>query len=209
VPLDARFKDSEDMLQLLAEYQNRLQELGFEGLGIDKPQPHPTGRTFVGSAACADCHDNAWKVWKEGLKDSPPKHAHAFATLQKPPKRSKIPRHHDPECLSCHVVGWNPQKYFPYESGFMSLESTPELTDVGCENCHGPGAEHAAAENGAVELTESQIDKLRKDLVLSLKDAEQKCLECHDLDNSPAFQEEGAFDRYWAKVKHGKTAASK
>jgi hypothetical protein len=38
--------------------------------------------------------------------------------------------------------------------------------------------------------------------VLKVEDAEQKCLECHDLDNSPDFQEEGAFEKYWAKVKH-------
>ena len=52
--------------------------------------------------------------------------------------------------------------------------------------------------------TEAEIEKLRKDQVLTLKDAEQKCLECHDLDNSPAFQEEGAFQRYWEKIKHSK-----
>ncbi len=209
VPLDARFKDSEAMLQLLAEYQDRLRELGFEGLGIDKPQPHPSGRKFVGSAACADCHASAWKVWKEGVDSHPPKHAHAYATLQKPPKRSGIPRIHDPECISCHVVGWNPQKYFPYESGFVSLEATPELTDVGCENCHGPGSDHVDAEDGVVDLTDAQIAQRRQQMVLELKDAEQKCLECHDLDNSPAFQEEGAFARYWEKVKHGKSASPK
>ena len=37
----------------------------------------------------------------------------------------------------------------------------------------------------------------------TLQDAEKKCLQCHDLDNSPAFQEEGAFDRYWKKIAHG------
>ncbi|NLX56841.1 MAG: cytochrome C554 [Planctomycetaceae bacterium] len=209
VPLDARFKDSEAMLQLLAEYQDRLRELGFEGLGIDKPQPHPSGRKFVGSAACADCHAAVWEVWKEGVDNHPPKHALAYATLQKPPKRSGIPRIHDPECISCHVVGWNPQKFFPYESGFVSLEATPELIGVGCENCHGPGSDHVDAENGVVDLTESQIAQRRQQMVLELKDAEQKCLECHDLDNSPAFQEEGAFARYWEKVKHGKSALPK
>jgi hypothetical protein len=208
VPLDARFPDSDEMLQLLAAYQDQLKEAGFEGLGI-RPQPHPSGRAFAGSASCAECHENAWKVWKDGLDGNPSKHARAYATLQQPPKRGKIPRNFDPECLSCHVVGWNPQKYFPYQSGFMSLESTPELTDVGCENCHGPGAEHVAAENGDVELDEAQIDKLRKELVLPLKDAEQKCLECHDLDNSPAFQEEGAFERYWEKIKHVKKPGGK
>ena len=29
-----------------------------------------------------------------------------------------------------------------------------------------------------------------------------KCLECHDMDNDPEFQKEGAFDKYWPKVEH-------
>ncbi|MHB8970201.1 MAG: multiheme c-type cytochrome [Pirellulaceae bacterium] len=220
VPLDARFPDSDDMLQLLAAYQDQLQEAGLEGLGI-RPQPYPlTGDPalakktlhageFIGSESCAECHENAWNVWKNGLDGNPPKHSLAYATLQQPPKRAKVPRNFDPECLSCHVVGWNPQKYFPYKSGFMSLEGTPELINVGCENCHGPGAAHVAAENGDEELDEETIAKLREEQVLTLKNAEQKCLECHDLDNSPAFQEEGAFQRYWEKIKHSKSLDGK
>jgi hypothetical protein len=207
IPLDARFPDSPDMIALLGAYQDQLKATGFDGLGI-RPQPHPTKNKFVGSKVCADCHENAWKVWKDGIDGHAPKHAHAYATLQAPPKRAQVPRNHDPECLSCHVVGWNPQKYYPYESGYKSLEETPDLIDVGCENCHGPGAEHVDAENGALDLEDDELEvlqeRLRKQQVLTLENAEQKCLECHDLDNSPGFQEEGAFDRYWAKIKHGK-----
>jgi len=32
--------------------------------------------------------------------------------------------------------------------------------------------------------------------------AERKCLECHDDDNSPAFHEAGAFEKYWREVEH-------
>ena len=45
-------------------------------------------------------------------------HYHATDTLVK----LDPPRHFDPECLSCHVTGWNPQEYFPYATGYMSLE---------------------------------------------------------------------------------------
>jgi len=58
-------------------------------VGHRQAQPHPSGRTFAGSASCADCHANAWKVWKEGINDDPPKHSHAFATLQKPPSAAR------------------------------------------------------------------------------------------------------------------------
>ncbi len=45
-PLDGRFHDSSDMLQLLASYQDQLKTAGLEGLGV-RPIPHPSGRTFV------------------------------------------------------------------------------------------------------------------------------------------------------------------
>ena len=202
IPLDSRFPDSKEMLQLFLAYQDQIKSAGFEGLGI-KPQPMPGGLKFVGSEACRECHGEEYKIWKKGLNGHKPKHAHAYATIQHPPNsRGGIPRNFDPECISCHVVGWNPQKYFPYESGFLSLEKTPHLTDVGCENCHGPGSKHVFAENGDAKVDSDELEELRAQMWLDLDDAEEKCLECHDLDNSPAFHEKGAFDRYWRKIAH-------
>jgi hypothetical protein len=201
IPLDSRFPDADEMLQLLAAYQEQLRVVGFEGLGI-RPQPHPSGREFVGSAACRSCHGKEYRIWKDGLDGRPGYHAHAYETLLNPPERGNIPRNHDPECLSCHVVGWNPQRYFPYDSGFISFEQTPELINVGCENCHGPGSAHIAAENGDVDVDDAQLEELRRQMVLPLAEAERTCLECHDLDNSPGFQERGAFERYWERIKH-------
>ena len=37
---------------------------------------------------------------------------------------------------------------------------------------------------------------------LGLKDAEQKCLECHDLDNSPDFQEEAPSNGIGSRFEH-------
>jgi hypothetical protein len=202
IPLDARFPDSQEMLQLLAAYQDQLRTAGFAGLGI-QAQPLPHDRRFVGSEVCQECHESEYEIWKEGRDNHAAKHSHAYATLQHPPNsRGGIPRNDDPECIACHVVGWNPQKYFPYRSGFISLESTPHLIDVGCENCHGPGSKHVAAENGDLDVDDDEIDELREQMWLALDEAEQTCLECHDLDNSPAFQEEGAFERYWEKIEH-------
>ena len=193
--LDARFPDSREMLEILASYQQKLQEQGLEGLGL-RPVPHPAGQ-FVGSAACEDCHTKAYEVWEQS------KHAHATETLVHPGERSEIPRHFDPECLSCHVVGWNPQEHFPYKTGYLELEKSKLLHGVGCENCHGPGKAHAAAENGDVELTDEQIQQLRQAQRMKL-DAKthENCLECHDLDNSPDFHVDGAFEKYWEKIAH-------
>jgi hypothetical protein len=193
--LDARFPDAEPMLDLLDQYQHQLETLGLTGLGL-KPRVHPSGRQFVGSEQCGECHTTAYEIWEE----TP--HAHATETLVKPPERYQVPRHHDPECLSCHVVGWDPQGYSPYESGYLSLKSDEAIHHVGCENCHGPGSQHVAAENGDIDATDEQLKAYQQAMVLKLKDAEDFCKKCHDLDNSPDFHEEGAFEKYWEQVEH-------
>jgi hypothetical protein len=198
VPLDAKLADSPEMLKLLADYQEQLKELGFEGLSI-KTQPHPSGRKFVGSEKCGECHTEAFKKWSE----TP--HSHATDSLVKPPNsRGDIARHFDPECLSCHVTGWEPQLYYPFDSGYLSLEKTPLLQHNGCENCHGPGSAHVAAESGEGDQSAAAIAKLRDAMKLPIAGgaAERKCLECHDLDNSPDFHKPGAFETYWAEVEH-------
>ena len=202
VPLDARFADAPEIHQMHIDYQHRLETLGLDGLGL-KPTLHPSGREFAGSKACADCHLSATEVYE----NTP--HFHATETLV-----SKVvpPRHFDPECLSCHATGWEPQKYFPFESGFLGLQETPEMVGNGCENCHGPAARHVAAENGAIDVTEEELDKLRAALRLKIVDNEgnkdgqvfdkgkvvQMCMQCHDLDNSPDFD----FQEYWPQVEH-------
>ncbi len=157
VPLDSRFKDSPEMQKVMVDYQHDLETLGLEGLGL-KPTAHPTGREFAGSAACADCHIAATEVY---LKTP---HAHATQTLVD----LVPPRHFDPECLSCHATGWEPQKYFPYISGYTSLKETPQMVGNGCENCHGPAARHVAAENGEIDVDEAELESLRAALRLKI-----------------------------------------
>jgi hypothetical protein len=198
VPLDSKLADSPAMMQMLTEYQEQLQQLGLEGLGL-RPQPHPTGRKFVGSETCGDCHERAYKKW------SSTPHGHATDSLVTPPNtRGDIARHHDPECLSCHATGWEPQKFYPFDSGYLSLEKTPKLLHNGCENCHGPGSQHVAAETGEESVTEEEQLRRRDAMRLLIAGgaAERKCLECHDLDNSPDFHVEGAFAKYWRQIAH-------
>jgi hypothetical protein len=125
-------------------------------------------------------------VWKKSG------HARAYETLVK----LDPPRTFDPECVSCHVVGWHPTKFFPYDAGYWSQDKTPHLINVGCEDCHGPGEKHAAVElNGSEGLR----TKLRKAMIATKAEAKkQQCTSCHDLDNSPDFN----FDLYWPFVEH-------
>jgi hypothetical protein len=199
VPLDHRFGDAAEIDAMHHEYQKRLQTLGWEGLGL-KPTLHPSGRLFAGSKVCADCHLTATDVYEK----SP--HFHATETIVK----LQPARHFDPECVSCHATGWEPQKYFPFESGFLGLEKTPTMTGNGCENCHGPAARHVAAESGELSLSDAQIEELRAALRIAIVPNEgnkegqvfgkvvDMCMQCHDLDNSPDFD----FQKYWPEVKH-------
>ncbi|MDZ4819423.1 MAG: multiheme c-type cytochrome [Planctomycetota bacterium] len=187
VPLDVRFGESKEMELVLSDYQNVLQTEGLAGLGV-RALPHSSGQKFVGSAACADCHTEAYKVWQNSG------HAHATKTLTD----LRPQRHFDPECLSCHVTGWDPQRYFPFNSGYLDLKKTPHLMENGCENCHGPGGGHVAAELGTVEVSDAKLQALRTGMRLTLEAANAKCIECHDGDNSPDYK----FKTYWPLIEH-------
>jgi len=191
VPLDSRFPASAEMKRIMVAYQDRLRAAGLGGLAV-RPVAHPqfdTNGGFVGSAKCKDCHEESYAVWKKSG------HAKAWQTL----KATDPPRDADPECISCHVIGWHPTKYFPYKTGFESESGTPHLVDVGCEACHGPGAAHVAAESGGDLALQ---EKYQKAMVVtkaeSQNDHAKWCQNCHDLDNSPEFN----FETYWPKVEH-------
>ncbi len=192
VPLDSRFEPSPEMNLLMAAYQEQLKMEGFAKLGL-RPVPHPqaeTGGKFVGSQKCEPCHEESYRIWKKSL------HSQAYETLVK----LDPPRNFDPECVSCHVIGWHPTRFFPYQGGFESQEKTPQLIDVGCESCHGPSEKHVAAESGS---NEKLMEKYRLAVRLTKADSEKNfCATCHDLDNSPDYN----FETYWPPVEHYETS---
>jgi len=195
VAMSHDFDDAPEMRQLMATYQNQLEAIGLSGLGL-RPIDHPSGDRFVGTKVCGECHTTALAIWE----NTP--HAHATDSIVKPGERGDIARHFDPECISCHVTGWNAQNYYPYESGYLSLAESSHLTGNGCENCHGPGAKHSAAEREGADITSEQRSLLRQAMRLPLDKAKDQCLQCHDIDNSPDFHKDGAFEDYWAEVEH-------
>jgi hypothetical protein len=193
VPLDSRFPQSREMRLLMAAYQEQLKQMGFERLGA-KPVPHPLHEAnggYVGTKVCGECHEESNKVWRKSA------HAEAYATLEK----LDPPRNFDPECVSCHVVGWNPGKFFPYCGGYLGPKKTPELENVGCEDCHGPGQRHALAEKGKdVELQKKMQKTVRitKEEAADPRSGKQNCYTCHDGDNSPDFK----FETYYPLIEH-------
>jgi hypothetical protein len=190
IALSSQFEDSPRVTELFGKYQDELKAVTVNGLG-KRPMTHQSTREFVGSEKCGECHTTAFEIWK----NTP--HAHATDSIVQPPQRT-MARHFDPECLACHVTGWNPLNFAPYRTGYESLEKTPHMVANGCENCHGPGSKHVEVELGDAQADTELVKKLREEMKLPLDRASDKCVVCHDLDNSPEFK----FESHWEKVKH-------
>ncbi len=130
-------------------------------------QNHETLRHYVGSHACANCHQDASMGYQYSLwKDRP--HARAFAVLATPKARKMAKAegiHSDPqksdECLRCHVTGFNSPS-----AVFGPTFSVDE--GVGCEACHGPASDYLK-------------DEKHKSNALGLVRLDPKaCLSCHE-----------------------------
>lgn len=98
---------------------------------IPKDQDHAIYRltmtpNYVGAQACELCHSVTFNHWAETA------HAHALDTLK------VIGRDTNSRCLQCHTLGYG------QSTGYVSEEETPQFVGVQCENCHGPGGDHAA-----------------------------------------------------------------
>jgi hypothetical protein len=118
---------------------------------------------LVGSSTCRRCHAAEYDQWV-GTR-----HATAFATLE------REGNHERAECISCHTTA--PGK----PGGFQGQRETPQMAEVGCEACHGPGRAHVQAPPapyGTVEL--------------------DTCIGCHDAENSPEFD----YYTYRERVAH-------
>jgi hypothetical protein len=157
--LGPQFGDHAAVSKIFALY---LEEVDASGL-IDR-FPRTKSEAFAGTAACMSCHQDAGKVWNDSA------HAQALLSLE------RDGHGRDPECVPCHVVGLDKSE------GFRSRKQTPELANVGCESCHGPGGAHAS------QPAQFPMGKV----------GEKSCAPCHVPDHSPAFD----FATYWKKIAH-------
>jgi hypothetical protein len=120
---------------------------------------------YAGAEACAACHRPEYIQWLE----TP--HAGAYKTLL------QKHRHFQPRCVSCHVVGYGTSH------GYRLGQPDEHLANVGCEICHGPGADHARAPSRA---------NIRRVV------EERVCLECHTREHSDHF----VFAERLPRVRH-------
>lgn len=157
--LDPGYADDPESTRIYARYQQRVRD---EDLIAQMPRFE--SEKFAGNKACMSCHDDAAKVWKESA------HGAALATLE------EGLQDRDPDCVGCHVVG------LESVHGFVSRDKTPDLADVGCESCHGPGKAHA------MEPYKEKMPKAGLEM----------CMSCHNSQHSPGFDPE----TYWKAIEH-------
>ena len=124
-----------------------------------EPVKGDSQKTFIGSEACGECHDQAYEQFNKYAKKT-----HSYESVKKMAK-GLTPAEFE-ECLTCHTTGYG------QPGGFKSEAETPHLKDAGCEVCHGPGSVHA-------ETEETEDIKTK----LSAKD----CEVCHNPERVAAF----------------------
>jgi hypothetical protein len=112
---------------------------------------------YVGSGTCGRCHPDTRAEWQQTG------HASAYSAL------NGLPPSAIQNCLVCHTVGYG------QPTGFVDVTTTPYLTGVGCENCHGPGAAHVYGDHNLIQP--------------AVTIASQVCGGCHDGPQYPTYSE--------------------
>jgi hypothetical protein len=116
--------------------------------------------SYVGTAACKDCHEEQYENFTKYAKKS---HSDRSVKMM----ASDLTDAELATCYGCHATG------FGKPGGFVSYEKTPHLADAGCEVCHGPGYDHAES-GGDAELIKG---------TLTMED----CVGCHNEDRVKSF----------------------
>jgi hypothetical protein len=126
-------------------------------IGEESESPRPK---YVGSIKCKVCHVEIFNSWSE----TP--HARALATLKGDDAGKTT-------CLECHTTGFG-------AGGFGGEARMPDLANVQCEACHGPGSLYSFS---SVMLDPELSSKAGLVAVDSLT-----CTRCHNA-RSPTFKD--------------------
>ncbi len=178
VPMEPEYAVDPEIEKARVEYNKSLKALV---QAADRPIiPPEAGKPFfIGTDQCATCHVTQHEFWKKTS------HGKAWSTLEE--------RHKDFDqgCVGCHSVGYEKPGgsvvgKFVYDAtlgdGPTKLEFTKDLTNVGCENCHGPGSMHRM----------QPVDGNGKPQHIKLEGPVETCQQCHVPEHSPRFN----YDNY-------------
>jgi hypothetical protein len=206
------------VLKLLDTYAQQVKDQKFLGRMLPRPIVPPAiiaGRQnldlkYVGSDKCLACHQADAAIWQKT------DHFHAYDALSKKADKPAL-RQYDPECITCHVVGYT------QKGGFVTNTPPSLMKNVGCESCHGPGSAHVGlpgdkdyrlamspwkgTDPTALLPTPETLVKgfnamSPKEKAVYNRVNGDMCQKCHDPDNDPHFK----FEKNWLQVIHGKNA---
>jgi hypothetical protein len=177
--LDRRYPEDRALVTIYDEYSRKVKEavlsfskefeskaetmLAKRGLNLVEMRKRLHKSPLATADRCKTCHSSIHESW------STSRHAHAMATLE------KTQQDFDPECVTCHATG------VLVRNGFANKRDTPELANVQCEACHGPGLAHADSPSKGYGKVE-----------------EQTCRSCHTDERTPDFD----FEKAWGQIKH-------
>jgi hypothetical protein len=157
-------------------YYKRVNAFNQEKFKDKKAPPPSKGEAFyVGQETCGTCHTAAVAVWKKTG------HSHAYKTIADESKEFNL------DCVGCHVSGYDK----PGGSTVTDVTS-PNLKDVQCEACHGPGSKH-------IEDPSSNP--------LADKPEENVCTGCHHPPHTDIFDYKTRLDKILGPG-HGKPGAA-
>jgi len=156
-------------------YYERVNAFNKDKFKDKKAPPPPKGEAYyVGQENCSPCHTAAFEVWKKVG------HSHAYKTLSDAAKEFNL------DCVGCHVTGYDK----PGGSTVTDLLS-PDLKNVQCESCHGPGSKHV------VDPTSNS---------LASEPEEQVCVGCHHPPHTDVFDYKARKEKILGPG-HGKDGA--
>lgn len=181
VPIRRRLPRDPEVAKQMKALDRAIGEANLAALSGPPPPAGPREPRYVGNAGCAGAchfHDDAIASWK-GTH-----HAGAWKTLVDGGKDLSY------DCVGCHATGfdrpggsnlWTLARWqrAPIPDGGAPARAPdsragPDLRDVQCEVCHGPGSLHAQNPG--------------KHPIPVPRPTETRCLECHTKEHSDTFQ---------------------
>lgn len=152
---------------------------------------------YIGVDGCKKCHRTTkqgkqFDIWKESA------HSGAYETLKSPEaqkiateKGLTVAAHEAPECLKCHVAG------FDVDASMKKARFAME-DGVQCESCHGPGSKYK--KKSVMKDRDASIAAGMTAILVADGTAEKQCVTCHN-EESPTFKGFN-FDEMWEKIAH-------
>ncbi|HOC38463.1 MAG TPA: cytochrome c family protein [Thermodesulfobacteriota bacterium] len=136
---------------------------------------------YVGNKKCIGCHRVEYKAWQGDY------HAKAMDDLKPGVKadiktKSKLDPNKDytadASCLPCHATGYGK----PAEAG-------ADLSNVGCESCHGPGSAYKSVKIMNKKAYQADPAAAHQAALAAglVEPTEKLCVECHN-DKSPTWK---------------------